>query len=167
MRSRFSIYGHPLHPLMVTLPIGLFVWAFIADVIYVISDNMTWYDISFWSGVAGIVTALVAAIPGLGDYLTIAVRSDANVIATAHLALNVAVIVLYAVAAGFAADDNATSGGNLTAVVLLHGVGVVFLAVSGALGGEMVYRHHLAVIPDDRGQQEAEEQRHGRLFWPR
>lgn len=160
MPSRFSVFGHPLHPLMVTLPIGLFVWAFVADIVYVFSDNMTWYDIAFWSGVAGIVTAVAAAVPGFGDYITLAVNSDARIVATAHMAANIGVVILYAVAAGLAADDGATGGGNLAAVVVLHAVGVGLLGISGALGGEMVYRHHLAMIPDDRDHEARERQRH-------
>jgi uncharacterized membrane protein len=161
MRSRFSIRGHPLHPLLVAAPIGLFVWAFAADVIYVVSDNQTWYDISLWSGIAAIVTALVAAAPGFGDYLTMAVHSDSRFIATAHMALNIATVVLFGVAAGFQVDSGAISGSNLTAVVALHGVGVAMLAVSGALGGELVYRHHLAMIPHDSEDEQREQARHG------
>jgi len=163
MRSRFSIRGHPLHPLLVTAPIGLLTWAFIADIVYLASGKAdVWYDISFWSGVAGIVTALVAAIPGFGDYLSVALYSDARVMATAHLALNLTVVGLYAVAAAFAADEGATRGADLGIVVALHAVGVALLAVSGALGGEMVYRHHLAVIPDD-AEHEVSERRHHRV----
>lgn len=165
MRSRFSIYGHPLHPLLVALPIGLFTWAFVADIVYVISDdNQTWYDISMWSGVAGIVTALVAALPGFGDYLTMAVQSDARIIATVHMVANLAVVTLFAVAAGLQADDGALAGRDLTAVVILHGVAIGLLALSGALGGEMVYRHHLAMIPDDREHEAREQARHGQAL---
>jgi uncharacterized membrane protein len=160
MRSRFSVRGHPLHPLLVAAPIGLFVWAFVADIVFVVSDNQTWYDISFWSGIAAIVTALVAAVPGFGDYLTMAVQSDARLLATAHLVLNVALVILFAVAAGLQVDDGALTGGALTAVVVLHGIGAGMLAVSGALGGEMVYRHHLGVIPDDREEEAREYARH-------
>ena len=164
MRSRFSIRGHPLHPMLVTIPIGLLAWAFVADIVYVFSDNQTWYDISFWSGIAGIITAVVAAAPGFGDYLTMAVNSDSKFIATAHMALNLATVVLFAVAAGLQADDGALSGSTLTAVVVIHGIGVGLLAVSGALGGEMVYRHHLGVIPDDSEQEAREHARHGQAM---
>ena len=40
MRSRFSIGGHPLHPILVSLPIGLFVWALVADVIYLAGGRL-------------------------------------------------------------------------------------------------------------------------------
>jgi len=163
MRSRFSIRGHPLHPLLVTAPIGLLTWAFIADIVYLASGKEdVWYDISFWSGVAGVIAALVAAIPGFGDYLSVALYSDARVMATAHMVLNLTVVGLFAIAAALAADDGATRGRELGVVVALHAIGVGLLAVSGALGGEMVYRHHLAVIPDD-AEHEISERRHHRL----
>ena len=64
MRSKFAIMGHPLHPMLVTLPIGLFLWAFVADIVYIARDHEhMWYSIAFWSGIAAWVTALVAALP--------------------------------------------------------------------------------------------------------
>src|SRR5438874_12167775 len=96
MRSRFSIYGHPFHPLMVALPIGLFARTFAADIVYLATGkDKVWYDISYWTGLAAFVTALAAALPGFGDYLTIAVKSRAAAIATAHMLLNLTLVTLY------------------------------------------------------------------------
>ncbi len=162
MRSRFSVAGHPLHPLLVAIPIGLFLWAFIADIVYLISDDRVWHDISFWSGIGGVVFGLIAAVPGIGDYLTMAVESTARVHATAHMLLNVAVIVLFVAAAIVMRDDRALEGSALTTVIILHGLGVVLLAVSGVLGGEMVYRHHLGVIPESEDIARGERERHVR-----
>jgi uncharacterized membrane protein len=150
MRSKFSIAGHPLHPMLVALPIGLFVWTLIADLVYLSTDrDETWYAIAMWSSIAAIVLALIAALPGIGDYLTIVPNSDARSTATAHMALNMIVVLLFAVAAFVMWDDGARDGAELTLVVTIHGIGVGLLAVSGWLGGEMVYKHHLAVVPDD------------------
>jgi uncharacterized membrane protein len=147
--------------MLITLPIGLFSWALVADFGYLITDrDMTWYDISYWTGIAAVVTALVAALPGFGDYFTMALRSDGRGIATVHMVLNLSVVVLYVAAAVLQYDEGATSGASLTAVVLLHLVGVGLLALSGWLGGELAYRHHLAVIPDDAEQEQAEHARH-------
>ena len=162
MRSKFSLGGHPLHPMLVTVPIGLFVWALFSDVVYVISDNQTWYDIAFWTGIAAIVTALVAALPGFGDFISMARKSDSQELAVAHMTLNLAVVANYAVAAVLAADDGALDGGRLGAVVALHAVGSGMLLVSGWLGGEMVYRRHLAIIPEDAMVEDAEHRRHDR-----
>ncbi|MGD9891300.1 MAG: DUF2231 domain-containing protein [Dehalococcoidia bacterium] len=161
MRSKFSIAGHPLHPALVAVPIGLFIWALVADIVYIARDRDTvWYDIALWTGMAAIVAALIAALPGFGDYFTMAMHSDARAIATTHMILNLTTVALFVVAAVLMWDDGALDGGRLTAVVILHVVGVGLLALSGWLGGEMVYKHHLAVVPDDAEQEQAEHARH-------
>ena len=77
MRSKFAIAGHPIHPMLVAIPIGLFAWTLVSDIVYLGSDHdHMWYNIAFWSGIAAIVSALVAALPGFGDYFTMALKSD-------------------------------------------------------------------------------------------
>lgn len=162
MRSKFAIAGHPIHPMLVSIPIGLFAWAFVSDLGYLAQDkDHMWYSIAFWTGIAAIVTALVAALPGFGDYITMARRTDARAVATAHMTLNLVVVALYFVAMLLMLDDGALDGGRLSAVVILHAVGVGLLLLSGWLGGEMVFRHHLAVVPDS-GELEIEEDRQHR-----
>jgi uncharacterized membrane protein len=161
MRSRFAIFGHPIHPMLVSIPIGLFVWAFVCDIVYIARDHETmWYDIAFWSGIAAWVTALVAALPGFGDYFTMARHSSAAAMATAHMTLNLVIVALYVVATVLMLDRNAVSGGQLGAVFILHLVGSALLLLSGWLGGEMVFRHHLAMVPDDDALEREERVRH-------
>lgn len=163
MKSKFSIAGHPLHPALVALPIGLFIWAFVCDLIYLGTDhNKQWYDMSFWTGIAAMISALVAALPGFGDYLTMASKSNARGMAIAHMGLNLGVIALYFVAMLLQLDTNAVSGGQLGAVVALHAVGSGALLLSGWLGGEMVYRGHLAITPDDAALEQTEMEHHTR-----
>lgn len=163
MKSKFAIGGHPIHPALVAIPIGLFAWTLVSDLVYLGTDrDKMWYDIAFWSGIAAIVTGLVAALPGFGDYLTMASKSDAKGIALAHMVLNVAVIALFFLAMLLMLDANALNGGRLGVTIALHAVGVGALLVSGWLGGEMVFRHHLAVIPDDSELESAEHERHSR-----
>ncbi len=161
MRSKVSILGHPLHPMLVALPIGLFGWTLVADIVYAASGRThEWYSIAFWAGSAAIVTALLAALPGFGDYLTMAVHSDARGIATAHMLLNLTVVALFFVAMLLMLGDGAVGGGRQAAVLVLHAVGVGLLLLSGWLGGELVFRHHLAMIPDDAELERAEHAHH-------
>src|SRR5215213_1893621 len=128
MHSKISIAGHPLHPALVAMPIGLLVWAFIADLIYLGTDkDPTWYDISFYSGIAGIVAALVAALPGFVDYLTLAKGTNVQDMAQLHFGANLTVVALFFVGAALQWDDGATDGSSLTAVVALHASGTTVL----------------------------------------
>ena len=146
--------------MLVGIPIGLFVWAFVSDIVYIARDHEPiWYDIAFWTGIAAWVSALIAALPGFGDYLTIARKSRASTIATAHMTLNLVIVALYILATILMIDHNATDGSQLGAVFILHLVGSALLLFSGWLGGEMVFRHHLAMVPDD-GREQEEETRH-------
>jgi uncharacterized membrane protein len=164
MRSNFTIGGHPIHAALVALPIGLFAWAFTADIVYLATDkDETWYDIAYWSGIAGVVTALLAALPGFGDFLTMASKSNARGIALTHMLLNLATVGCFATAAALMYDHNATDGGALTAVIALHALGTGMLLLSGYLGGHMVYNYHLGMVPDDGEQEQAEHRHHDRV----
>lgn len=148
MESRFSFAHHPLHPMLVGLPIGLFAWTFATDLIYLTAGrDHQWYAIAFWSGIAAMISALVAALPGFGDLVTIARKSDALGIAIVHMLLNLTVLLFFFVAMLLMLNDNAIGGPKLVSAVTLHGAGLILLGLSGWLGGEMVFRHHLAVVP--------------------
>jgi uncharacterized membrane protein len=89
-----------------------------------------------------------------------AVYSKARAIATAHMVLNLTTVGLFAAAAILMVDNGATDGQRLTAVIALHAAGVIALSISGWLGGEMVFRHHLGVIADSQELENAEYDRH-------
>jgi uncharacterized membrane protein len=156
MRSKMSVGGHPIHPMLVALPIGLIVWTLVADLIYAVSGRVLWYDIAYWSGVAGVITGLAAALPGVGDYALLPLSPQVRRLATAHMALNVLAIALLAIAAFLMADYRAASGGAWIAVLALHAIVNALIAASGWLGGELVYRHRLAVEEAPTRGQDAE-----------
>ena len=161
MRSKFSIMGHPLHPALVAVPVGLFGWALLADIIYLGSGrNHMWYDIAFWTGIAAFLSALVAALPGFGDYFTMALNSSARAIATAHMLFNLTTVALYFAAMLLMLNDNAVGRNSYIVVLVLHAIGFGVLGLSGWLGGEMVYKHHLSVVPDDAELERAEIAHH-------
>ncbi len=162
MESKFAIAGHPIHPMLVPLPIGLFVWALVANIVYGFSDSdRTWYEISYWSSIAGIVSALLAAVPGMVDGLTIGRESDARDKAMLHMTLNVIVVGLFVAAVVMMRDNNAVEGGEMALALALQAVAVGLLGLSGWIGGELVYRHHLSMIPENAEVAADEQRRHG------
>ena len=49
MRSRATLLGHAIHPMLIVFPIGLLATAVIFDVIQMVTDNPKWGEVSFLS----------------------------------------------------------------------------------------------------------------------
>ena len=131
---------HPIHPMLVAIPIGLCTFSFFADLVRLTRlGTSTWFDVALWAIAGGVVGALVAAVPGFFDYLTI---TDARVrdIAFAHSVTAVLVVGLYALS--FRMRWYGDQGWLPVAV---SAVGLVLLALVGWLGGEMVYVHGMGM----------------------
>jgi uncharacterized membrane protein len=138
VRSTAAIRGHPLHPLLVTLPVGFLVGALLSDLMFFGNADAFWARASAWLIGAGLVTGALAAIAGFVDFLgSDRVRSMSLVwyhfIGNA-IALVVAAISLYMRAGS---DLTTITGTQLFLSILT----VAILLVTGWLGGELVFRH--------------------------
>jgi uncharacterized membrane protein len=146
MASPASIGGHPIHPMLIPFPIALWVFSLIADVIYLWRGNPVWRDwIAFYALLGGIIGAALAAVFGIIDWLSIKDRVVKK-IADWHARLNVIALLIFA--ASFYLRTTSGAGlvsGSYTLPVLLSVVGVILITISGWLGGEMVFRHGVAV----------------------
>ena len=145
MESRVKVLGHPIHPMLVVVPLGSFIAAVIVDVIGVVSSNPSLSLVGFWNIAVGVVGGLVAAAFGLADWLNIPGKTRAKRIGLMHGALNVVVTAAFALVwlARYGAPD-VTPSTTLLAVEIAALVGG---AVAGWLGGELVDR--LGVGVDD------------------
>src|SRR5438876_5120672 len=87
---------HPLHPMLVHFPIGLFFLSFLFDLAsLVFPSQMYLVRDSFYAMLLGAIMALVAAVPGFVDYTDIRSDHPGKRTATAHLILNLIVVGLY------------------------------------------------------------------------
>ena len=75
--------------------------------------------------------------------------TNVNDIALLHMGANLTVVGLYCIATALQWDDGAREGASLTAVIALHASGTTFLSLAGWLGGEMVFRHHVATLEEE------------------
>jgi uncharacterized membrane protein len=89
--------------------------------------------------IGGTLAALIAAIPGTIDMLSLSGRPKK--LALTHMALNVSIVLLYAVNIGMRISDPVVAGLPLALSI----VAVVLLAASGWIGGQLVYVHRVAV----------------------
>ena len=139
MRTPAQVGGHPIHPMLVAIPIGLWVFSLVADLIAMRSGAAdTWHAAALYTMVGGIIGALAAAVPGLIDLLSL---RDPGIKSTAikHMGINLTVVALYV------ANAWLRRNGVSDAAIVLSVIAVGMLAVSGWLGGKMVYVHGVAV----------------------
>jgi uncharacterized membrane protein len=141
MRTPASIAGHPIHPMLVMLPVGLFIFSLLCDLIALISDVPdTWHLVALYTMVGGFIGALIAAMPGFIDFLSIT-NERVRKIAIMHMAFNLVAVTLYGVNIWLRVNGEDATGTPL----LLSLLGVGLLGISGWLGGSMVYRHGVGV----------------------
>ncbi|HEY8188205.1 MAG TPA: DUF2231 domain-containing protein [Pyrinomonadaceae bacterium] len=146
MASRASIGGHPIHPMLIPFPIGLLVFSLVADLIYLWRGNLVWKDyIAFYTLLAGIIGAFAAAVPGLIDWATLTDRAAVKV-ANWHARVNITGLVIF-IADFYLRTSSGTKwiAGMPLLPMILSVIGVIGLGIAGYLGGELVFRHGVAV----------------------
>ncbi|MDQ3881387.1 MAG: DUF2231 domain-containing protein [Chloroflexota bacterium] len=143
METRIKVLGHPVHPMLIVYPLGLFSTAVIFDVLYVITNNDDLAVFSFWAIAAGLVGGLLAAVFGLIDFLAIPGTTRAKRVGMWHGGGNVLVVTLFAISWLMRLGDPTylPSLGPLLPEVVAGGVALV----TAWLGGELVYRLGVAV----------------------
>lgn len=144
MSTPASIARHPVRPMLIVFPITFFVAAPVLDIIHLATGNAMWARVAFWDIVLGLVTALGAAVPGFIDYLSLTGRAAR--IATYHMALNLTVVGIFGLSLLLRGGAAQAALEDVTWLpVALSVVGALILAVSGWLGGSLVYEHGVGV----------------------
>jgi uncharacterized membrane protein len=141
MASLASFKGHPLHPIIVPLPIGLWIFSLVSDLIFKFGyGGAVWNDVAFYTLAGGIIGALIAALPGLIDLLSIQ-NAKSKSIGIWHMVINLLAVALYCL--NFWLRLHRAPGDNLP--IILSAIGIVLIMISGWLGGELVYVRGVAV----------------------
>ena len=143
-------YGHPLHPVLVTVPIGAWVAASVFDVAsHVVSDPGFLARGAEWLIAVGVLGALAAALIGFLDLLAVPTGTPVFRVALVHMTLNLAVTGGYV--GGFL--WRRAGGGPAAAPVpwpplALSLACLAVLAVSGFLGGKLAFRYGVRVADE-------------------
>jgi uncharacterized membrane protein len=153
-------YGHPFHPILVTVPIGAWVASMVFDISSrIVSDPMFLTKGSLWLIAVGVIGALGAASVGFLDFLTIPTGTPAHRTALLHMCLNLTVTAAYV--ANFLwrrstyGEDSVVAYGPL----LVSAVSLAVLAASGYLGGKLAYRFGVRVAAETTQEEGFRSQR--------
>jgi uncharacterized membrane protein len=143
MRTPASIAGHPIHPMLVPIAIGGFVLSFVFDIVCWASGASSpnvWNQVSYYTMLGGIAGALLAAVPGLIDLLSLP-PGPVKSTAIKHMALNLTIVAIYV----FNAWKRHASPSDLGLPMLLSLITILALLVSGWLGGKLVFEGGVGV----------------------
>jgi uncharacterized membrane protein len=141
-------YGHPFHPVLITIPIGAWVASLVFDLAAILGDEpQVFAEGAYWLIAIGIVGALAAAVFGLMDLSTIPRGTKALRTGLVHMTLNLIVVGLYVV--NFAVR-RAQGYDEVTGVALtLSVVALAILGASGWLGGKLAYHYGVRVADEE------------------
>jgi uncharacterized membrane protein len=143
LRPAAQITKHPIHPMLIPVPIVCFVGALATDIAYAATAEMMWADFSSWLLAIGFIGGVLAAIAGLIDFLgNRLIRQEAP--AWPHLIGNLVVLVLAFINNLIHTRDAYTS--VMPAGLILSIVTVLVLPVTIWFGREMVYRTSTGVV---------------------
>jgi uncharacterized membrane protein len=137
MQSKVTIYGHPVHPMIIVLPLGLLPASVFADLCHHIIDDPTWGSVSFWLMVAGMLSGLAAGSIGFMDWKSLPVGTKARRVGAIHGLTNVLAILVFLASLLLRFGDPSRPSPFATSVAVI-GLFIAFLG--GWLGGELVFR---------------------------
>jgi uncharacterized membrane protein len=146
MESRAKFAGHAVHPMLITVPLGLLGTAVVFDLIDLVADADGLATASYYMIAAGIIGGLLAAVFGLWDWLAIPAGTRAKGVGLWHGAGNAVVLVLFAVAWLLRVNQPAYQPTGLA--IVLEVVAVVVALATAWAGGELVERLGVGVDED-------------------
>jgi len=143
-------YGHPFHPILVTVPIGAWVSSLTFDIAsHVVHRPGFLTQGSEWLIAIGVLGALAAASVGFLDLFAIPTGTAAFRTGLMHMTLNLSLTGAYLIGFfwrhGSYTNGHAVNGGQLA----LSAAALAVLGLSGYLGGKLAYRYGVRVADEN------------------
>jgi uncharacterized membrane protein len=142
-------YGHPFHPILVTVPIGAWIGSLVLDIASrSVNQPAGLARGAYWLIAVGVIGAVLAAVFGLLDLLTIPRATRAFRVGLTHMAINLTVVALFVVSWLVRRSDG-VAGATPVVPLVLSIVAIALLLVSGWLGGMLSYRYGVRVADEE------------------
>ena len=142
-------YGHPYHPMLVTVPIGAWVLSLGFDVASHFASRPAFLAMGSESLIAaGVIGAVAAGLVGFLDLAVIPVGTPAFRTAWTHMFINVTLTVAYGANFAWRYHTWAHTGPVDPGMIALSAACVAALGVSGYLGGKLAYRYGVRVAAE-------------------
>jgi uncharacterized membrane protein len=154
MYSKARVAGHAIHPMLVAFPLAFYTTTVVTLLVYVGTREAFWYRFAMVASLAGIATAVIAAIPGAIDLRSLPRGSRARKTGLQHAGFNLLATGLFAVTALVLYETwihRAMVNGeyifDATVPLALAVVAWVTMVIAGSLGWTLVQTHHVGIKP--------------------
>ena len=147
MYSKVKIFGHPVHPMLVSFPVALYTSTLVGFIIYAATGNHFWLKLTIAANVAAVVMAVLAALPGFVDWaFGIPSGTPPKAHGLRHLLLNVGALILFAIDL-FYYVGYWSGRQNESAVlgIVLAAIGVLLTIAAGFFGWTLIQDDHVGV----------------------
>lgn len=141
-------YGHPVHPAVVSVPIGAWAASVVFDVAsHLVDDPEFLVRAAAWLLVIGLAGALLAGLVGFLDLVAIPTGTRAFRTGLLHAAVTLLATAVFLVDALLRRTASSTAP-TATVPLALSVVGLLVLFAGGFLGGELVFRYGVRVVEE-------------------
>lgn len=142
MATPAIIGKHPIHPLLVVIPMGLWIFSLVADLLSSAGGGSIGKTIALYTMGGGIAAALIAAILRMINFVSLK-DSRSRYLARFHMFVNLTGTGIFAV--DFYLRVSNSQQGFLPVVLSIFAISVI--GVGGWLGGELLYGQGIAAVP--------------------
>jgi uncharacterized membrane protein len=137
------LFGHPVHPLVVAFPIALLALTPVWDGVAFVGIEPRLSFVAYWSSLAGLVGGGIALVTGVVDFVALKDPTpELTKTALRHAGFAFSTLGVFVLA--FVLRGGA-SGEPGVLVLGLEVLGALGLAVTGWLGGHLVFGHGVGI----------------------
>ena len=154
MYSKARVAGHPLHPMLVAFPLAFYTATVATLLVYIGLREVFWYRVAMVANLAGIATAVIAAIPGAIDLFALPRGSRARAIGLRHAGYQLVATALFVVTAAVLYETwthrTMVAGEyvfDATIPLAMAVVAWLAMVIAGSLGWTLVHTHHVGIKP--------------------
>src|SRR5215203_2309411 len=142
MKSTARLADHPIHPMLIPYPFAFLSGALAFRLMALERGDATLAQTADHLRMAGLCSAVVAAAPGIIDYLTAVPNGAPKRTATRHALSNTSALLFFGAAAWLNTRKRTDPG----SIITLEALGTACLSLGGWLGGKLSYHHRVGVL---------------------
>jgi uncharacterized membrane protein len=144
-----TLFGHRLHPPLTDFPIALWSVSLLWDGVGLVSGDPFWIRCSFWSIAVGLLAALPTLAAGILDYVALPEnRPAAERTAQLHMLAMLSATALFA--GSLIVRFSGVAYKPSPVALVLSALGFIVLLLGGWLGGELVFRHGIPPLEENK-----------------